>query len=312
MMFWVATTDTRWFEFLAPRHLDEVNFWQPSVRPAFENAPSGMPFVFKIRRPHNHIAGAGYFIARSMLPLNLAWEIFGQQNGAASLAELRELLGPLADRGTPLKQITCQVIANPVFFNEQDWLPNPPGWSSNIVRGKMYRTEEREGATIWAHVLPLLARGLETQAESSEGSPLAVSESVARYGEPTLMRPRLGQGSFRVVVTEAYHRKCAITAESTLLALEAAHIVPYAEEGAHDVRNGLLLRADFHRLFDAGLVSVTPDMTIRISPRIREAWFNGKAYYRMDGQPLAVTPRRPEFRPDPDRLQWHLRNRFQA
>jgi putative restriction endonuclease len=223
-----------------------------------------------------------------------------------------ESLGPLADRGTPLKQITCQVIANPVFFNEQDWLPNPPGWSSNIVRGKMYRTEERDGATIWAHVLPLLARGLETQAESSEGSPLAVSESVARYGEPTLMRPRLGQGSFRVVVTEAYHRKCAITAESTLLALEAAHIVPYAEEGAHDVRNGLLLRADFHRLFDAGLVSVTPDMTIRISPRIREAWFNGKAYYRMDGQPLAVTPRRPEFRPDPDRLQWHLRNRFQA
>lgn len=26
--------------------------------------------------------------------------------------------------------------------------------------------------------------------------------------------------------------------------------------GTHDVRNGLLLRADFHRLFDAGLVSV--------------------------------------------------------
>jgi putative restriction endonuclease len=126
------------------------------------------------------------------------------------------------------------------------------------------------------------------------------------------MRPRLGQGSFRVAVTEAYRRRCAITGESTLLALEAAHIVPYAEEGAHEVPNGLLLRADFHRLFDAGLVSVTPEMTIRVSPRIREAWFNGKAYYRMDGQPLAVTPSLPELRPDPDRLQWHLANRFQA
>ena len=72
MMFWVGTTDTRWFEFLAPRQLDEVNFWQPSVRPAFENAPSGMPFVFKVKRPHNHIAGAGYFITRSVLPLDLA------------------------------------------------------------------------------------------------------------------------------------------------------------------------------------------------------------------------------------------------
>ena len=53
-------------------------------------------------------------------------------------------------------------------------------------------------------------------------------------------------------------------------------------------------------------------MTIRVSPRIREAWFNGKAYYRMDGLPLSVTPARPEYRPDPDRLQWHLKNRFQA
>ncbi|MDP3222201.1 MAG: HNH endonuclease signature motif containing protein, partial [Rubrivivax sp.] len=238
MMFWVGTTDTRWFQFLASQHLDEVNFWQPSVRPAFESAASGMPFVFKVKRPYNHIAGAGYFITRSVLPLELAWEIFGPKNGAASLTELRELLGPLAGRGTPLTQITCQVIANPVFFAPKDWLPDPPGWSSNIVRGKMYRTEEADGATIWAHVLPLLARGLEAQAETAEGGVVVVNEPPARYGEPILMRPRLGQGSFRVVVTEAYNRKCAITGESTLLALEAAHIVPYAEEGAHDVRNG--------------------------------------------------------------------------
>lgn len=312
MMFWVGTTDTRWFEFLSRRPLDEVNFWQPSTRPAFDNAPIGMPFVFKVKRPYNHIAGAGYFITRSVLPLNLAWEIFGEKNGAASLAELRDLLGPLAARDTPLSQITCQVIANPVFFAESDWLADPPGWSSNIVRGKMYRTEEADGAAIWAHVLPRLARGLEDQRRAAEAPAFVANEPTARYGEPVLMRPRLGQGSFRVVVTEAYQRKCAMTGESTLLALEAAHIVPYAEEGAHDVRNGLLLRADFHRLFDAGLVSVTPDMTIRVSPRIREAWFNGKAYYRMDGQPLTVMPSRPEMRPDPDRLQWHLKNRFQA
>lgn len=312
MMFWVGTTDTRRFEFLAPRRLDEVNFWQPSARPPFKNAPSGMPFVFKAKRPHNHIAGAGHFITCSVLPLELAWEIFGQKNGAASLAELRALLGPLAGRSTPLEQITCQVIANPVFFERRDWLPDPPGWSSNIVAGKMYRTEEADGATIWAHVLPLLACGHEAVETSESGAHFVSEPPAPRYGEPILMWPRLGQGSFRVVVTEAYNRKCAITGESTLLALEAAHIVPYAEEGAHDVRNGLLLRADFHRLFDAGLVSVTPDMTIRVSPRIREAWFNGKAYYRMDGQPLTVTPTRLEYRPDPDRLRWHFKNRFQA
>lgn len=77
----------------------------------------------------------------------------------------------------------------------------------------MYRTEEADGATIWAHVLPLLARGLEAQAGTSETSAPVVNEPPARYGEPILMRPRLGQGSFRVVVTAAYRRKCAITGE---------------------------------------------------------------------------------------------------
>lgn len=140
----------------------------------------------------------------------------------------------------------------------------------------------------------------------------SVEEPRNKYGEPVLVRPRLGQASFRVLVTNAYKRRCAITGENTLIALEAAHIVPYSKDGSHDVRNGLLLRADFHRLFDVGLVSVTPDLKIRVSPRIRETWFNGKVYYRLDNQPLSVLPDRTDLQPDRDRLGWHFANRFQA
>ena len=272
MKFWVGTTDNRWFEFLSRRNLDEINFWQPSTRPAFKDAPIGMPFLFKLKRPRNHIAGAGYFMTRSVLPLTLAWEIFGEKNGAASIAELRDLLGPLISRDARLTEISCQIVANPVFFEERDWLPAPPGWSPSIMRGKMYQTDEPDGAAIWAHVEPRLARIPMNQGHAPDRTPaLLAREPMARYGEAALFQPRLGQGAFRVAVTEAYRRRCAITGESTLLALEAAHIVPYSEEGTHEVPNGLLLRADFHRLFDAGLVSVTPDMTVRVSPRIREA-----------------------------------------
>src|SRR5690554_6259637 len=35
-------------------------------------------------------------------------------------------------------------------------------------------------------------------------------------------------------------------------ALDAAYIVPYGEGGDHALENGLLLRADVHRLFDEG------------------------------------------------------------
>jgi putative restriction endonuclease len=141
---------------------------------------------------------------------------------------------------------------------------------------------------------------------------LRLAEPGEKYGSPVEVRPRLGQSSFRVLVTDAYQRRCAITGESTLMALEAAHIIPYSGEGGHDVRNGLLLRADFHRLFDAGLVSVTPDLRVRVSQRIKEEWFNGKVYYRLDNEPLSVVPIHPSMRPDPDRLDWHYRNRFQA
>lgn len=63
-----------------------------------------------------------------------------------------------------------------------------------------------------------------------------------RYGELFLTRARLGQGAFQVLVGEAYQRRCAITGESTLPVLEAAHIRSYADGGPHRISNGMLLR----------------------------------------------------------------------
>ena len=71
--------------------------------------------------------------------------------------------------------------------------------------------------------------------------------------------PRLGQGAFRVLVTDAYRRRCTISNERTLPVLEAAHIRPYADNGPHQLSNGLLLRSDLHRLFDLGYFTVDPD-----------------------------------------------------
>ena len=313
MKFWVGTTDSRWFNFLATRAPEEVNFWQPSRMPPFMNAPAGMPFLFKLKRPHNHIAGGGFFIRHSAIPMSLAWEIFGQGNGAASLAELKDLLGPLSKGSLSLREIGCEVIANPFFLDPADWLSTPPGWSSNFVRGKMYENTHPDGAEIWSHVQQFFVK---CQPPSSKNAlatvGLSVQEDAPKYGVESLIEPRLGQGAFRLTLTDAYRKRCALTGESTLPVLEAAHIVPYATEGTHDVRNGLLLRADFHKLFDTGLVSVTPDLTIQISPRIREAWLNGKVYYRLHNQPLAVMPVNPLHRPDPDRLNWHFKNVFQA
>ncbi|MBS0381775.1 MAG: HNH endonuclease [Proteobacteria bacterium] len=307
MKFWVGVTDNRWYEFLYVRRPDEVNFWQPSATPPFTGASIGMPFLFKLKRPHNHIAGGGFFVTYSTLPLPLAWEIFGEKNGASSMEELRELVEPLSGKDGLGTSIGCTVLANPLFLPREAWF-EPAGWSPNIVRGKMYDSDETAGAAVWA----MASHQLDPPRVGIVPASHFLGDVDQKFGAPVLVRPRLGQSSFRVMLTEAYKRRCAITGEHTLIALEAAHIVPYSKEGEHDVRNGMLLRADFHRLYDAGLVSVTPDLKVKVSPKIREAYFNGKSYYRLDGYSLEQIPDNPELRPDPDRLNWHYKNLFQA
>jgi putative restriction endonuclease len=107
-----------------------------------------------------------------------------------------------------------------------------------------------------------------------------------------------------VAVTDAYARACAVTSEHSLVVLEAAQIKPYADGGAHDVANGLLLRSDVHRLFDEGYVTVTPDARFEVSPRLRDEWDNGRVYYELHGRPVA-RPRNRLERPDTALLAWH-------
>ncbi|HRJ52683.1 MAG TPA: HNH endonuclease [Candidatus Thiothrix moscowensis] len=175
----------------------------------------------------------------------------------------------------------------------------------------MYDTEKNDGLVLWNNVQKNLNEDdvFKNYAYKPDNSRIEES-NVLKYGNPYLTKPRIGQGSFRLLVTDAYKRRCAITGESTLPVLEAAHIVPYSQSGTHDISNGLLLRADFHKLFDSGLVTVKPDLTIKISSRIKESYFNGKAYYRLQGCKLASIPEAPNLRPNPDFLDWHNRNRF--
>jgi len=68
---------------------------------------------------------------------------------------------------------------------------------------------------------------------------------------------------------------------NSLPALEAAHIRPFAKEGPHEVRNGLLLRADLHRLFEQGYLTVTPEYTLDVSDRLRYDYHNAEVTIRF-------------------------------
>ena len=132
---------------------------------------------------------------------------------------------------------------------------------------------------------------------------------VPRYGGPVLVRPRLGQGAFRIGVTDVYERRCAVTGERTLPILDAAHIRPYGAGGEHEITNGLLLRTDVHRLFDFGYVTISSDGRFEVGRRLKEDFENGRLYYDMHGRPIRP-PRDENQRPARDALEWHRANKF--
>ena len=255
--------------------------------------------MFKLKAPRNLIAGGGIFAHYSRMPLSLAWEAFGEANGAASREGLRERILRALQEGPSLRRdfpIGCRVLTQPFFLDEEAWFPPPPDWSPNIVSLKTYDTGTDNGRRLWDAVNERVQRH-------------ALPGEEARFGRPRIITPRLGQGAFRAVVTDVYERRCAVTGERTLPALDAAHIRPYGMGGAHEARNGLLLRRDLHKLFDDGYVTVTPDHHFEVSGRIREEFENGRHYYALHGKAVFV-PGSAGLKPDRAELAWHNENRF--
>ncbi len=300
MRGYFGNTDHDWYRFLRSKDLDEINFWQPSGNRGFSAIESGAPFFFKLKKPHYAVAGFGFFVRHSILPAWLAWDAFKEANGAADFQTMRARIARYRSSTEahldPQLRIGCILVAQPIFFSEEEWIPQPSDWQRNIVQGKTYDLRVGEGKRLWDACLEIAARSqILDQVAVAEGS---------RFGEPLMVQPRLGQGIFRVSVIEAYRRACAVTGEHSLPALEAAHIRPYAEGGEHRVSNGLLLRSDIHRLFDQGYVTVTADHRFEVSRRLKEDFENGKSYYPLNGH-LIIPPQERQDWPDRRTLEWH-------
>ncbi len=304
MKMFVGVTDYEWFRLLQRADYREINFWRPSGQ-GFRALGVGDLFLFKLHSPNDYIVGGGIFVKASILPSSLAWEAFGRANGVDSLDGLHSRISKyrsinrLAD---PDPQIGCIILSYPFFFEEADWIPVPANWKSNIVQGKTYTTDEEHGQMLYIQIRDRLSHRNDFEEYAFE------SHEADRYGRGQIIKPRIGQGAFRIIVTDAYGRKCAVTGEKTLPVLEAAHIKPYSREGPHDIRNGILLRKDFHTLFDRGYITVNKDLRVEVSRRIKEDYGNGRDYYAHHGDKLLILPHRKEHLPDANFLEWHNEN----
>jgi hypothetical protein len=131
-----------------------------------------------------------------------------------------------------------------------------------------------------------------------EFDPTAISDKSIRRAVSAAREARLGQPDFRRRLIQAYEGRCAVTGCCTQQALEAAHIIPHSLVGDRgmDPRNGLLLRADVHSLFDGGLIDFRMEgeqLRMSITPTLK-----GSEYEELARQPVRM-PENPTLRPSP-------------
>ena len=301
MKLWVGVTDDDLFDFLRSRSdFDEVNFWQPSGSRRFRVLDPGDLFLFKLHSPRNVIAGGGFYATSSLLPCSLVWEIFGERNGAYSFETMRRRIERYrAAPPDPHQDYTvgCIVLQRPFFFDEADWIPLPDDFSKSIVQGKTYNTATAAGRELWGSVRDRLQAAL----------PGDNRTQIEMFGQLSLLRPHLGPGAFRVLVTDTYERRCAVTGSAALPALVAAHIRPPSAGGLHRVDNGLLLRADIARLFAQGYLTVTSDGRVSVSSRLAEE--EGGPYESLQGTEV-WQPEQTDLRARSQYLEWHAARVF--
>lgn len=102
--------------------------------------------------------------------------------------------------------------------------------------------------------------------ESSDPDP-SDEQNLEMIEEVTGLRKmvlRRNQSAFRKTLLAQRPNCCAISATNEITVLEAAHIIPYSERFADrdSPENGLLLRSDIHKLFDAHLISINPETKV--------------------------------------------------
>jgi putative restriction endonuclease len=227
----------------------------------------------------------------------------------ATLEEVRARVGkyrraPIGPGEDP--PIGCVFVRDTVFFPADGVANPPPDFASNIVQGKSYDLGNQPARAYFSEMLNRLL-GTAIDLDRTE----AWSRPGPTYGDPRLVRQRLGQKSFQAVVLNAYSRKCAVTGDKIVPVLQAAHIRPLKAGGEHRLDNGLLLRSDVHILFDGGYLGVDPRFRLLVSPRLRDEFGNGDEFYARAGKPIVVPDRRPD-RPNREFLEWHLDEVFRA
>jgi putative restriction endonuclease len=133
---------------------------------------------------------------------------------------------------------------------------------------------------------------------------VGMSEVERRYATVEVRR-RVHQPLFRARVLSAYDRRCAICRLNHADLLDAAHIIPDADEGGSaSVPNGLSLCKIHHAAYDRNLLGIDPDYKVHIDAALLEEIDGPMLQHGLKDMHLTeiTTPTSKANKPDRDKL----------
>jgi len=273
-MFAISPTDINWFEFLKETGFNsDINFWTPTPW-NISRLNQGDRLFFMLKSPIRKIGGFGEFKEYVNMSLNDAWVRFGKKNGCVTKQEFIDRLDKYKSKSSIdissilNSEIGCIVLNNVEFWDTESYLDLANyqiNFSPYIVKIKYFTEDVPFG--IKSYKTPDNDFGL-------------VEEDTEKYKVFRNVVERKGQSIFRAKISKAYDGACCITREKTPELIEAAHIQQYLNSDSNHVQNGLLLRMDFHKLFDNGLLYINSEYKIEISPLVKGEYyksFQGKS-----------------------------------
>lgn len=191
-----------------------------------------------------------------------------------SLAELKLAWANRPDSFASLEAAAETLAALRAVNSQEFGTPNYRQLMGHALIQELEYSLPLEGARV-----PIPSPAVELELLNTDRRAVRIQASVVRQG----------QGNFRAAMLERYGAQCVITGCRIDTLLEAAHIIPYRGDQSHDELNGLLLRVDIHRLFDAHLISINPKtLTVELACALSD-----ETYQDLQGKRLFVFSPKP-------------------
>jgi putative restriction endonuclease len=223
----------------------------------------------------------------SILAINLYCKIpFGQMHSRNK--EVKELaflidrspsavarkLGNFASLDPKLRERGVKGLGNTSKLDQQVWHEFMQNWDEEFIEGEK-----------------LLAKKKRTTIEQLNNIDLDNLKDIEGKERERMVRVRVNQSLFRKIVLTNFNNRCCITGIDVPELIVASHILPWSLDAGNRLnpKNGLALNTLHDKAFDCGLITITEDLKIKVSPRLLKATTVESIqqnFIAYDGKPL--------------------------